>query len=183
MNTTQLTPRRIQVPAGSRGGAGKIILIVLAVIFALVLVVVGIFGYFAWRVSKAFHADKSGNVSLSVPGGGSFNANEGKTYTAEELGVDVYPGATSAKGSFSMNTGKGSMITAPYVTADSAEAVTTYYKNKSGMGEKTTMDTDNGSIITFNKSQHDVVMVTVKGHAADHDNKTVIAIVHTKDMQ
>ena len=43
------------------------------------------------------------------------------------------------------------------------------------------MDSDNGSVITFTKSQHDVVMVTVKGNAPDHDGKTAIVIMHTKE--
>lgn len=180
MKTTQLTPRPMTVPAGSRGGAGKVILIILAIVFVLVLIVGGTIGYFAWRVSKAFHADKNGQVSINT-GNGIYTANAEKTYTADELGIDIYPGATSAKGSFSVSTGKGSMITATFVTSDGPEAVTQYYKNKTGLGEQSTMDTDNGSVISFNKNPKDVVMVTVKGHAADHDGKTVIVIMHTKD--
>lgn len=183
MKTTEPTPQLMKVPAGSRGGAGKVIVIILGVLFVLALaVVIGIWA--VWHhYTKDMHIsqNKNGEATITTPGG-TFSSSNDKTYTADELGIDLYPGATSAKGSFSMNTGKGSMITATFVTNDSEEAVATYYKNKSGLGEKTTMETDNGSIITFNKSQHDVVMVTVKGHDASHDNKTVIVIVHTKDM-
>ena len=135
MKTIQLTPKRMKVPAGSRGGAGKVIVIILGVIFVLVLaVIIGIWAI--WHhYTKDMHIsqNKNGEVTINTPTG-SFSANETKTYTADELGIDLYPGATSAKGSFSVNTGKGSMITATFVTNDSAEAVTTYLQKQNRSG-------------------------------------------------
>lgn len=180
MKTSSITPRPMTVREGERGGAGKIILIVLAVIFALVLIVVGIIGYFAWRVSKAIHADKNGQVSLSTPDGNvSLGAN--KSYTADELGIDPYPGATTSTGGFNMNTEKGSMVTAVYETDDPAEKVVSFYKGKTGMGEQSFMETGTTSMITFKKAEKDVVIVSINADAAQHKGKTQISITHSKE--
>ncbi len=182
MKTTQLTPQPLKIPAGSRGGAGKVIVIILGVIFVLVVaVVIGIWA--VWHhYTKDIHVsqDSSGQASINIPGV-NISANQNKSYTADELGIDIYPGATPAKGNFSMNTGKGSMVTATFVTNDSAEAVSTFYKGKAGPGEKTTMDTDDGSLITYSNPNKESVTVTVKGHDSSHDNKTSIIIIHTKE--
>ncbi len=179
VNKTSGTTIQAYVPAGERGGAGKVILIVLAVIFALVLLVAGIVGYFVWRVAKAVHTDKNGQMTLSTPGG-NFAAGTGKVYTADQLGVDPYPGASSSTGGFDMSTDKGTMVTAVYETSDPASQVVDYYKAKTGLGERSVMDSDNGSVISFKKSDKEVVIITVKSNGAG-DGKTQISIMHSKD--
>lgn len=177
MQTSSITPRPMPVPAASRGGAGKVILIVLAVIFALALIVVSIFGYFVWRVSKAMHADKNGRVTISTPEG-NFSAGANKTYTAAELGVDPYPGATTSTGGFDMSSAKGSVVTAVYETSDAADKVASFYKSQTGAGEQTVTESGTNSVITFKKSEKEVVVVTIKANSLS-DGKTQLTIVHS----
>lgn len=180
VKTSSITPRPMTVPVNERGGAGKIILIVLAVIFALVLIVVGIVGYGIWRVSKAFHSDKNGQVSLSTPDG-NVSLGENKNYTADELGIDPYPGATTSTGGMNVNTDKGSMVTAVYETDDPADKVVSFYKGKTNAGEQSFMEMGTTAMITFKKAEKDVVIVSINSDTAQHKGKTQISITHSKD--
>ena len=146
----------------------------------LVLIVVGIVGYGVWRVSKAIHTDKDGQVSISTPQG-DISAGGGKTYTADELGIDPYPGATSSTGGFNMNTDKGSMMTAVYETDDPADKVVAFYKGKTGLGEQSFMETGTTAMITYKKGEKDVVIVSINSDPAQHKGKTQISITHSKD--
>lgn len=181
MKTSSITPRPLTVAAGERGGAGKVILIVLAVIFALLLIVVvgGAFAIRSWW-HHTVHTDKDGQVSISTPQG-DISAGGGKTYTADELGVDPYPGATTSTGGFNMNTDKGSMVTAVYETDDPAEKVVAYYKGKTGLGEQSFMETGTTAMITYKKGEKDVVIISINSDPAQHKGKTQISITHSKD--
>lgn len=178
MKRTKYRTELASVPVGERGGAGKIIAIVLAVIFALVLLVVGVVSYFVWRVSKAVHTDKNGQMSLSTLGG-NFSAGSGKTYTADDLGIDAYPGTTASTGGFSSSTGKGTLLTAVYETSDPADKVVSFYKGKTGLGEQSVMESESGTVITYKKSDKEVVIVTVTANGSGN-GKTQISITHNK---
>jgi hypothetical protein len=167
------------VPQGERGGAGKIILIVLAVIFALVLIVVGIIGYGVWKVSRAFHSDKDGQVTISTPEG-NFSGGGSKNYTAADLGVDPYPGAKST-GGFNMDTDKGSAITAVYETTDSVDQVVSFYKGKTGLGEQTYMNTGSGAMISYKNGETEATVITIGAANSSDNKKTTISIMHSKN--
>jgi hypothetical protein len=166
------------VPAKQGSSALKIILIIIAVFVGLGLIGAGAFGYFVWRVAHAVHvASNGGQISIPTPSG-TFSANSTETFTSADLGTDIYPGATSGKGSLRMTLPTGSMITAIYVTPDSKDQVLAFYKSKLG-DSATTMDTSDGAIVTLNKGQQESIMVTITANSSQYDGKTQIAIVHT----
>lgn len=166
-------------PSKSGGGSVlKIVLIVLGVIVVLVMLVVGVIGYGIWRVSRAVHVNTATGETTIHTQGGTFSANSTQTYTADELGTAIYPGAQPAKGGMRMNLPTGSMVEASYVTTDSKEQVVTFYKNKFG-SQASTVDTDDGAIVTVTKSKQDSVIVTITQKPNESDGKTQIHILHT----
>ena len=81
-------------PAASGGSTLKIVLIVIGVIVLLGILAVAAVGFFAWRVSRAFHVSGSGDhASVNIPG--VMSANTTEKFSASDLGTDIYPGAQS----------------------------------------------------------------------------------------
>jgi hypothetical protein len=139
---------------------------------------VGTFSYFVWRVAHAVHVSGSGSdVTIHTPGG-SLTANTTQTYTAADLGTDIYPGATSGKGSMRMSMPTGSVVTAVYVTSDSKDQVLAFYKSKFG-SDASIFDSQDGTVINVNKGQNESVVVTITKGSSEYEGKTQIAIVHT----
>ena len=187
-------------PAKS-GGCLKIVLIVVAILVVLGLLAMAGVGYVAWRVKKAIHVETGANgqmtmqtpdgkVNLNVNGsngqmtvqtpGGKVDLNSTETYTAAELGTDIYPGAQSIKGGMRMESPTGSMVTGVFVTSDSKDQVVAFYKNKFGSGAST-FDTNDGAVLTLPIGDKESVMVTITGKPSENEGKTKIVIVHTKD--
>ncbi len=98
-------------------------------------------------------------MTLNTPQG-KVNFNTTETYTAAELGTDIYPGAQSVKGGMRMELPTGSMVTGVFVTSDSKDQVVAFYKNKFGSGAST-FDTADGAILTLPMGDKESVMVTV----------------------
>ena len=173
-------PAQPVAPAPKSGSSAlKIILIILAVFVVLVVIVAGTFGYFVWRVAHAVKVAEGGKgVSMSVPGAGSISASTSQTFTAADLGTDIYPGAQSGKGSLRMSLPTGTMITAVYLTSDSKDQVLAFYKDKFG-SDASIMDTPDGAILTLKKSDQESVMVTITTNSSQAAGKTQISIVHT----
>jgi zinc-ribbon domain len=166
-------------PSSGGGSAVKIILIILGVLVALGVIVASIFAFTIWRVSRAIHVDdKSGSVTVHTPGGG-FSTSNTKTYTAEDLGTDIYPGAQNGHGSMKMDLPTVLMVTGVFETTDSKDKVLEYYKGKLGSGASV-MDTPETAIVTMAHGQDESVMVTISQKASEDSGKTKIAIVHTK---
>ena len=166
-------------PAQSGGNnAVKIILIVVAVVVGLGILGAGAFGFLVYRVAHAVHVSGSGKeVTISTPGG-SFSTNASESFTAADLGTDIYPGATSGKGSMRMSLPSGSMVTAVYVTGDSKDQVVSFYKDKFG-SDASVMESPDGAVITGKKGENESVVVTVTANASQYEGKTQVAIVHT----
>jgi hypothetical protein len=138
-------------------------------------------GYVAWRVKKSIHLEggPNGQVSMNIPGM-SYSASSEQSFTASDLGTDIYPGAQSVKGGMRMELPTGSMVTGVFVTSDSKDQVVTYYKAKFGSGAST-MDTADGAILTLPMGDKESVMVTVTGKPSENEGKTKIVILHTKN--
>jgi hypothetical protein len=169
------------VAAGSGGGSSavKIILIILGVIVLLVILVVGAVGFGIWRVAHAVHqAAHNGTVTIPGANGASFSMNTEKTYSASELGIDIYPGATAIKGGMRFEVPGGSTTTGIFTTSDSKDQVEAFYKDKMG-SDVTSMDMGDAAILTVKKGDKEQVMVTVSNKANQNDGKTTIAITHT----
>jgi hypothetical protein len=189
-------------PAKS-GGCLKIGLIVVAILVVLGLIAMAGVGYVAWRVKKAINVETGANgqmtmqtpdgkVNLNVNGSngkmtvqtpdGKLDLNSTETYTAADLGTDIYPGAQSVKGGMKMESPTSSMITGIFVTADSKDQVVAFYKNKFGSAAST-FDTNDGAVLTLPIGDKESVMVTVTGKPSENEGKTKIVIVHTKETK
>ncbi len=158
----------------------KIILIVVAIFVGLGILGAGAFSFMVWRVAHAFHVSgnsNGGSVSVSTPGG-TIDVNGSQSYSADDLGTDVYPGATQGKGGMKMDLPTGKVVTAVYVTSDSKDQVTAFYKGKFG-SESSTFDAPTGTVMTVNKSPQESVMVTITNNSNENQGKTQITIVHT----
>ncbi len=165
-------------PAKSGGSAVKIILIIVAVIVGLGIIGLGAVGYVGWRVSRAIHVNgPGGQVSINTPGG-TISANPSQSYTAAELGTDIYPGAQSTAGGMKMNLPTGSMVMGSFLTSDSKQQVIDFYKGKFG-SQAMSFDTADGAMLTFPISKQESVMVTVTANQSRDNGKTRITITHT----
>lgn len=163
-------------PPKSGSSAVKIILIVVGVIFFLGLIVAGIVGYGIYRVAKSVHKDANGEITINTPKG-AISANPNKTFTAADLGIAIYPGATQSKGGLRMTLGDKSMVTANFLTPDPPDKVMTFYKGLAGPDAQI-MSTGSGGIITMQSGSNSVT-VTVSQSANENNGQTQITIVNT----
>jgi hypothetical protein len=156
----------------------RIILIIVAVVVGLGILGAGAFGFMVWRVARSVHVSgPNGEVSVNTPGG-TFTANPNEHYSASDLGIDIYPGAQSAKGGMKITLPTGSSVTAVFVTSDSKDKVVSYYKDKLG-SQTSVFDSSNSAMLSVQKSKQETVMVTVTPNSSAHDGKTQITIMHT----
>jgi zinc-ribbon domain len=156
----------------------KIILIIVAVFVGLGIIGAGAVGFMAWRVAHAFHVSGSGNnVTLSTPGG-TLTANSNMTFSASDLGTDIYPGAQPGKGGGRLSLAGNSVVTATFVTSDSKDQVVSFYKDKLG-SEANVFDYPAAATISLNKSKNESVLITVEPNSSQYNGKTLISIVHT----
>ncbi len=165
-------------PASSGSSAVKIILIVVAVFVGLGLLGAGVVGYGVWRVAHAVRMSSNGDrVTMSTPGG-TVNLNAAQSYSASDLGTDIYPGAQPIKGGMKMSLPTGTMVTSVFLTQDSKDQVVSFYKSRCG-GEASVMEAEDAAMLTLKKGEQESVMVTISSKASENDGKTKIAIIHT----
>jgi hypothetical protein len=159
--------------------AVKIILIVVAIFVGLGLLGAGAVGFMIWRVSRAIHVNHNGDMSVSAPGGGSFSLNQNKSYSAAELGTDIYPGAGPSQGGMKMDLPTASVVTGVFTTSDSKQQVVDFYKNKFG-SDATVFDSDASAVISLKKGEKESIIVTVEGNSSQNSGKTKFTIMHSK---
>jgi len=165
------------LPAESGGGVLKIILILLAVIVGLVIIVGGAATYYITKRVHQIRVEQSGdNATVKTPWGTvSSNADPGKV--AEDIGVDVYPGATMLKeGASSVNFGGMSVATANFESSDSIDQVEKFYKARF----------PKSNISVADENSRTMVMTTNKGMVTlvlkNEDGKTRIEISRTSGL-
>ena len=107
-----------------------------------------------------------------------FTANTSETYTASELGTDIYPGATTGKGSMRMTLPTGSMVTAVYLTADSKDQVLSFYKARFGSDASVFDSPTAPSSPSIRANRSPSSSPSQKG-TSENEGKTQISIVHT----
>jgi hypothetical protein len=178
VTAAQPAAQPVGAPAKSGGNAVKIILIVVAVIVGLGLVGLGVAGYAVYRVSRAIHVSgPGGQVTMQTPEG-KITANPSETFTASDLGTDLYPGAQSARGGMRMQLPTGSMVTGVFLTSDSKNQVIDFYKSKLGSAA-IVMESADGAVISINKGQQESVVVTITANPSRDEGKTRVTILHT----
>jgi hypothetical protein len=146
----------------------KIVLIVVAVIFALGVVAVGGLGYMGWR---AMHSN-----------GNRMAMGQAANVSEADLGVSIYPGAVRVdSGSLRMKVLGTETESASYTTGDPGSSVLSFYQEK--LGPKATTTDRNGmtmiSLAGINGNAKESVMVTLKANM-QAAGSTQITIMHIK---
>jgi len=177
----QTAPAPVQpaaAPAKTGPSALKIILIVVLIFVGLGILGVAAVGYTIWHVAHGVHVTgPNGQYTVNTPGG-TITANSGETYTASDLGTDIYPGAVSSKGGMKMTMPTGSSVTAIFLTSDSKDQVVGFYKGRLG-SDATSLDLGSSAILTVKKGNDETVTVTVTANPSQNGGKTQVAISHT----
>jgi|SRR5579862_4705533 len=168
-------------PPSGGNTAVKVILIIVAIFVGIGILGAGLFGFAVWRVARSVHHGRHGELALSMPNG-TITANPSTSFTAEELGTDIYPGAETTTGGMKMSLPSGSMVTGVFLSSDNKDAVRDFYKSKLGSGASV-YDSDTGCMISLNKNPKDHLMVTVSAKPSENEGKTKIVIVHTTRSQ
>jgi len=154
-------------PPAKSGGALKIVLIVIAVVVVLGVIGVGAAGYIGWR---ALHG-----------AGASFASGSGAQVSADDLGIDPYPGATHVdRGSMRAKFGGNSVVTSAFTTTDSPSQVVNFYQDKLG-SNAVVSQTSRGTTLergTQMGGNSDSLLITVSPNA--QDGQTKIVIMHSQ---
>jgi hypothetical protein len=173
----QPVPPPVAAPPPKSGpSALKIILIIVAIFVGLGIIGAGIVGYGIYRVAHSIHKDANGEITINTPKG-AISANPDQSFTASDLGIAIYPGATQEKGGLRMTLGSKSMVTANFLTPDSPDKVMTFYKGVVGPNAQI-MSTGTGGIITMQSSSNSIT-VTVAQSSNENNGETQITIVNT----
>lgn len=146
-------------PARPRSSSAKILLIIVAVFAGLGLVGVGVVGVGVWYVAK------------------NMNRVSSAQFTESDLGIAIYPGATPSKMGMQMEVGPMRMVSAYYLTPDSTEQVTAFYKEKAG-SEASIMTLANVASIHVRSIGGDSLSIEISPRADALGNKTQIKINH-----
>ena len=174
------TPTPVPSPAPQSGGSTlKTILIILGVIAAVVILFAGLVIYGCYHFTRKIV--QNNRTTVTIPGGASITANDSASYTAADLGTDIYPGAKPEKGGSKISTPAGSMTTGVYSTPDGLDKVEAYYKDK--LGSDATESTSGERIILSKRvSKTETVTVTANSHADDMDGRTKIMIAEVTSI-
>jgi hypothetical protein len=164
-------------PTTSGNTVLKVVLIVVGVFVLLGVIVAGVIGIGVYKVAKSVHKNSSGNVSISTPGG-TITTGQSANVTAADLGVDLYPGATTGEGSMNMKTPNGSMVTAVYLSPDASDKIVAFYKENLG-DQASIVQTSNGTVLSAGQKDRDNVVITI----TTEGSSSKIAIVHVTNTK
>ncbi len=171
----QPVPQPVGAPPPKSGSSAvKIILIIVGIFVGLGIIVSSIVAYSVYRVARSVHKDANGNITVSTPTG-AITANSSDTFTAADLGIAIYPGATEGKAGLRMNIASKSMVTANFLTPDSQDKVMAFYTAKAGPNAQTVTTSAGGTISIQNGANS--ITVTVTQSAIADNNKTQFTIV------
>jgi len=118
-------------PAPAKGGSNvlKIVLLVLGGLFLLGVVATGVVTYIGYRFAKSVVVEEDGGTRIQTPMG-TIEAHQDSARAAEDLGIKIYPGATSAEGGGSVNFGGVKATTAIFESDDSPDKVAEFYRKE-----------------------------------------------------
>ncbi len=169
-------------PGPSGASAVKIVLIVVAVFVGLGVLAAAAFGFMVWRIARTVHVSGNGDqMTMSTPGG-KIDINAAETFSASDLGTDIYPGSQSIKGGMRMKMPTESLLTGVFLTSDPKVRVVDFYKDKLG-STASVMDFKDTAILKLDKAEHESVTVTVTSKASQNEGKTRISITHATKIK
>ena len=153
------------------GGVLKIVLIVVGVLFVLFILGVGSAVFIGWRIAKQSHVvQKDGNVRVETPFG-TVESTDDPNVAAQNVGIDLYPGATVVKGaSANIDIGGRHTAGAEFETSDPASTVAEFYKSKVPDANVVSSDGDRYTIVSTDKKNMLTITIEPK------DSKTRIHV-------
>jgi len=118
-------------PPAQSSSALKIVLIVVAVVVGLGILGVGTLGFVAHQLMKHSRVEtKNGNVKVDTPFG-TVETTQDPNQAAQNVGVDIYPGATLMKeGNADVTFGSVHSSAAQFESDDPPATVADFYKSK-----------------------------------------------------
>src|SRR5215468_351472 len=146
-------------PSTGSSSALKIVLVIVGVIVLIGVLGVATIGIIGYRIAKSSKVSQKGeNVKVETPFG-SMETSTDPQKTAEELGIDIYPGAEVQKeGTASVTFGSLHTVTAKFESTDSVDKVCDFYRSKvpnatvqsSDQSQCTIVATGDGNSTTIN---------------------------------
>ena len=118
-------------PSSGSSSALKVVLIIVGVIVLIGVLGVATIGIIGYRIAKnAKVSQKGDDVKIETPFGNMETSSDPQK-TAEELGVEIYPGAQVQKsGAASVTFGSIHTVTANFESSDSVDKVCDFYRAK-----------------------------------------------------
>jgi hypothetical protein len=161
-------------PSSGSSSALKIILIIVGVIVLLGILGVATVGFIGYRIAKNSHVNQKGdNVKVETPFG-NMETSTDPAKTAEELGVEVYPGAEPQKnGTASVTFGSLHTITAVFDSSDSVDKVCDFYRTKFPNATVSSSDQNQCSIFSGDKGNSMTITVLSR---ADGSRFTIVKL-------
>jgi hypothetical protein len=160
-------------PQGGGSGVLKVILIVIGIFVILGVLAVSTVAFIGWRVARNLHVRQDrDHVKVETPFG-SMETPQSTDDAARSVGVDVYPGAKAQKnGAATFTLGSIHTASATFVSSDSVDQISTFYKAKFPNAMVTTSDQDHCTIV----AQDQKYMTTI--NIQTEDGQTKIQITH-----
>ena len=153
-------------PPPSKGGSSalKIILIIVGVVVLIGVLGMVTCGIVLHRVIKNAHVNQKGdNVKVETPFG-NMETSTDPDKTAEELGIEIYPGAQVQKaGTAAVTFGSLHTVTANFESGDSVDKVCDFYKLKFPSAQVSSSDQAHCSIISGDKGNSTTITVQPSG--------------------
>jgi len=154
----------------------KIVLIVIAVVVGLGILALGAIGFIGYRIVKNTHIDSSGRMTMNTPAG-TITTTPVENVSAADLGVDIYPGAQSTRGSMKMEMPNSSSVTGVFLASDPPSQVVAFYKDKLGASASVTSFLGN-TIIQLKEGPREFIQATIAANPSLDGGKTRITIMH-----
>ena len=153
-------------PTPSKGGSSalKIILIIVGVIVLIGVLGMVTCGVVIHRAMKSARVSQKGdNVKVETPFG-NMETSTDPDKTAQELGVEIYPGAQVQKaGTASVTFGSLHTVTANFESSDSVDKICDFYRQKFPSAQVASSDQTHCSIVSGDKGNSTTVSVQSSG--------------------
>jgi hypothetical protein len=176
MAGSTVPPAPIQTPPAQGGNnALKVVLIIVGIVAVLGVLGLASAGFVAWRIAHHTRVHQDGdNVKVETPFG-NVETTKDPEIAANNLGVDLYPGAEIRKnGAASASFGGFHTVSVTADTDDPVDRVTSFYKSKFPNAMVTTSDSGHCTIVSNDHKN----IVTIVIEAAGDKTKIQISNVH-----
>jgi hypothetical protein len=162
-------------PAPGSNSALKVVLIIVGIVAVLGILGLASAGFVAWRIAHHTRVHQDGdNVKVETPFG-NVESTKDPEEVANNLGVDLYPGAEIRKnGANSASFGGFHTVSLTADTDDPVDRVSAFYKSKFPNAMVTTSDSGHCTIVSNDHKN----IVTIVIESAGDKTKIQISNVH-----